>query len=250
MSLTILDAECLARVAGAANALKEEGVAHLLPEVYTDALPDSVRGDLADAWQHLPLDLYLGPGQDYRYRRYGTLHVERKGRGRYDVELGEATPFVQSAELIPMYKGQPRELPPASRHVLTHKALRHLLALDLEIIASSRPSETSSAQVGVHLIRVIARPGHSSAPAPERRHRDGHDYVAMHLVKRDPALRGGESKVYALEATVPFLTTTLSSPLEALVVDDNRVEHDVTPVSTAGESAFRDMLLIDFDRVQ
>jgi hypothetical protein len=100
--------------------------------------------------------------------------------------------------------------------------------------------------VGLHLIRVLADSGRGVAPAPEGRHSDGHAWIAMHLIGRHDCT-GGTSSVYRPGEDVPFLVTTMQEPLDTVIVDDRRVEHEVSPIRAAGPGGRRDILLVDID---
>jgi hypothetical protein len=100
--------------------------------------------------------------------------------------------------------------------------------------------------VGLHLIRVLADGGQGVAPAPEGRHSDGHAWIAMHLMGRHHCT-GGTSSVYRSGEDVPFLVTTMHQTMDTVVVDDRRVEHEVSPILAAGPGGRRDILLVDID---
>jgi len=55
------------------------------------------------------------------------------------------------------------------------------------------------------------------------------------------------SRIYTAGSKVPFLITTMTAALDTVVIDDRRVEHEVTPITTSEETATRDLLLVDFD---
>jgi len=87
---------------------------------------------------------------------------------------------------------------------------------------------------------------HRRKAAPDGRHRDGHWFIAMHLIGIS-ASSGGVSRAYeAPEQAGPVFSDRLSEPGDTLIIDDRRVLHEVSPVSPAGGEGVRDMLLIDF----
>jgi hypothetical protein len=45
----------------------------------------------------------------------------------------------------------------------------------------------------------------------------------------------------------PVMKTTMLNPLDSLIVDDNRVTHEVTPITATGHEGIRDMLLVDLN---
>ncbi|WP_157856517.1 MULTISPECIES: 2OG-Fe dioxygenase family protein [Streptomyces] len=197
-----------------------------------------------DSWLDLPPDPYL-PELPYRYRRFGRVEAVSDGTDWTLSPLPHAS-FQQSAKVIPLYAGEARFFDPIPKSELMSDGMVGLLKTDLDIV--SQAAESRRAYVlGLHMIRVVAEPDRSRLPAPEGRHRDGHDYVAMHLMYRQNC-RGGVSRVYRGRAEQPFLVTTMKDRLDSLIIDDRTVEHEVTPVSSpSAEPGARALLLVDFD---
>jgi hypothetical protein len=88
--------------------------------------------------------------------------------------------------------------------------------------------------------------GLDARPTPEGRHRDGHDYVAMHLIRR-VRCGGGETLIYPRGGAKVLARTTLSDPLDSVLVDDGAVDHEVTPLAVDGGPGYRDVLLVTFE---
>lgn len=190
-----------------------------------------------------PIPIFQTP--PYRYRRFGRVQAVSDGADWIISPLPH-TSFRQAAEIIPLYAGEARLFDPIPESELMSDGMVELLKLDLDIVSQAAGSPKAYA-LGLHMIRVIAEPNRSRLPAPEGRHRDGHDYVAMHLMRREDC-RGGESRVYWGSAEEPFLITTLKDPLESLIIDDRTVEHEVTLVSSPSAGpGVRAVLLVDFD---
>ncbi|MDA3650036.1 2OG-Fe dioxygenase family protein [Saccharopolyspora indica] len=195
---------------------------------------------LRRAWNDLCLDTELADGGTYRYRRYGRLAVEVTEQGVQFAPLPHAT-FRQ--DVIPLWQGKDRSFAPISEEVLLGAGMRALVGLDAQL--ASAVSGRTSWTVGIHLIRVIAPLGAVGKPTPEGRHRDGHLFVGMHLLRRDDC-DGGLSTVYP-ERREP-VSLTLTDPLDSMFVDDNRVMHEVSPTRAAEVvDGIRDMLLVDLN---
>jgi hypothetical protein len=100
----------------------------------------------------------------------------------------------------------------------------------------------------VHQFRIEAQPGKRGLPTPEGLHRDGVDWVLVLLIAREN-IAEGVTTIYDLnkESLGCF---TLISPLDAALVDDNRVYHGVTAVEPIDPSkpAYRDVLVVTFRR--
>src|SRR5204863_496421 len=78
--------------------------------------------------------------------------------------------------------------------------------------------------------RIDDRSGAAGHPRPEGVHRDGVDFVLVLLINRKNIV-SGTTTVYTAEGH-PLGSFTLTDPLDAALVDDNRVAHGVTPVTT------------------
>jgi hypothetical protein len=206
-------------------------------------LPAGDLDRLATGWDRLELDEALFDGGTYRYRRYGRLCAERDSPGHRRFTPLPHAPFWQSAEHIPDYGGQERLFGPIPDETLLGPALLGLVAADLSVVERVT-GHSGRWDVGLHMVRVVAVPGAPGSPTPEGRHRDGHDFVGMHLFRR-AGCAGGESIVYR-EGRAP-VRTTLTERLDSLVVADTRLTHEVTPVVADGRTGVRDMLLVDLN---
>ena len=90
--------------------------------------------------------------------------------------------------------------------------------------------------------------GESGKPTPEGLHRDGVDWVMVLLVRRQNVV-SGETSIHDLQKNL-LGSFTLAEPMEAALVDDDRVYHGVTPVQPidAAADAYRDVLVVTFRR--
>ncbi len=225
-----------------ASQLVERGVCAVVGDEFP-RVPDFDR--FALEWNELPPDPHLESVLCRRNRRYARFNAIRDGDGYALHRLADA-PFTQAREIIPLHQGSPREFAPATP-ALVGTTLGALVQFDLHVMSlASRP--IASSFVGVHFMRVLAAPGKDSSPAPEGRHRDGHDFVAMHLIQRHGCC-GARSRVYAGTAREPTFETELEQPLDALIVDDRRMEHEVGPMTATSAEGHRDMLIVDFENV-
>lgn len=190
------------------------------------------------AWESLPVDTQIDGGGTYRQRRYGRLGVEVDGDEVTFRALPNAT-FRQ--DVIPLWKGKNRVFEPVTEDVLLSAGMRALVGFDARMATAL--SGTTAWEIGVHIVRIVARPGTQGLPTPEGRHRDGHAYVGMHMLRRD-GVTGGLSTVYPNNGG-EVVQTTLLQPLDSMFVDDARVTHEVSPTVPEGDSGVRDMLLVD-----
>ncbi|MEV0163960.1 2OG-Fe dioxygenase family protein [Nonomuraea fuscirosea] len=192
-------------------------------------------------WDDLELDPVLPGGGQYRLRRYGRLLAEAKA-GSYRFTALPHVPFRQDAEHIPDYGGRPRTFAPIPDETLLSPALTSLVAVDLALATTLTPADRWI--VGLHMIRVVAKAGAPGQATPEGRHRDGHDYVGMHLIDRRDC-EGGHSVIY--REGRPTVRHTLATALDSLIVDDDALTHEVTATVSAGPDAVRDTLLVDLN---
>jgi len=99
--------------------------------------------------------------------------------------------------------------------------------------------------VEAHPFRIDTTDG-IGRPTPEGAHRDGVDVVAVLLVDR-VGVKGGETRVF--DATGPAgLRFTLQSPWTTLLLDDERVIHETTPIQPLQAGGHRDTLVLTFRR--
>jgi hypothetical protein len=195
-------------------------------------------------WEDMPPDTELVDGGRYRHRRYGRLQVDTGPDGLRFAALPHAS-FQQDAEHIPLYGGRARTFAPIPERVLLHPAMRAIVSVDLDVVQRVA-ADVPSWVIGLHMVRIVAEPGSLGKPTPEGRHRDGHRYVGMHMMRRTNC-QGGQSLIYANGGAVPDVELTLLTPLDTLIVDDTAIEHEVTPIDGLGITGVRDMLLVDMN---
>jgi hypothetical protein len=192
-------------------------------------------------WDALEPDGELPGGASYRLRRYGRLGAELTAEGVTFTALPHAA-FRQDAGHIPDYAGRERMFSPMPAEVMLAPAITGLVALDLSVV--SRHERATSWIAGLHMVRVVADGESPGLPTPEGRHRDGHDYIGMHLVSRR-GCSGGVSIIYRHDE--PPVELTLASPLDSFIVDDDAITHEVTPIAAVGDKGVRDTLLVDLN---
>ena len=210
--------------------------------VANDLLSDF--NDFRQDWNDLPIDEYLFDGGKYRYRRFGRLS--------FIPELSQLTPlpqrpFFQDRQLNAFAGGVERTFPDLSPRTYDNSFLKELIEYDFRQFPTSVERIGDRWEVGIHQIRIIADVGGRGEPTPEGIHRDGHELLSMHLIRRE-GVSGGESMIYDSNR-VPLDRIILREPLDSIYIDDRRVMHSVTPIHRCipRRRAIRDMLIIDFD---
>lgn len=192
--------------------------------------------ELTPFWSDLPPDDFLKDGGRYRKRRHGSFVVEGEVV-RQVPHRAHWQPLAYNA----LHGGMARwfgELSPAC--VASTGWMRLLRAL------GAQASALKGAQpwfVEAHMFRIDTAGG-IGRPTPEGAHRDGVDFVAVFMVGRHD-IKGGESRVF--EANGPKgQRFTLTQPWSLLLLDDEQVIHESTPIQPTAADAlgWRDTLVI------
>lgn len=211
----VLDATSLARLAG------------LPPGGFDGWLP---------FWEELPPDRHLLDGGRYRRRRHGSFVVEQ---GR--VESVPHRAHWQPVEYNALHGGIERWFDPLPGALVADPAWQTLLRTMAAVADGLRGPRRWF--VEAHPFRIDTAGG-IGRPTPEGAHRDGVDLVAVILVSRHN-VKGGETRVF--DARGPQgVRFTLAEPWSVLLLDDERVIHETTPIQPADPSrpAHRDTLVL------
>jgi len=191
---------------------------------------------LAPSWSELPPDAYLRDGGHYRFRRHACFTVN----GGAVISVPHR-PHWQPVEYNALHGGMERWFEPISAEIVASPTWR-LLLTGLSRGASALNGERTWF-VEAHQFRIDTSDG-IGRPTPEGAHRDGVDLVAVLLVARH-AIKGGETRVF--EANGPHgVRFTMNEPWSALLLDDERVIHETTPIQPLVECGHRDTLVLTF----
>lgn len=192
----------------------------------------------APHWASLPPDQHLRDGGRYRRRRHGC----------FVLEAGQCRPVPhrphwQPVEYNALHGGIERHFEPMPPAWVADPAwARLLLALGgvASVLRGAQPW-----YVEAHPFRIEANDG-IGRPTPEGAHRDGVDLVAVVFVGRHN-VKGGETRVF--DARGPQgVRFTLREPWSVLLLDDERVIHESTPIQPLepAEPSWRDTLVLTF----
>jgi len=189
-------------------------------------------------WSALPPDPHLRDGGKYRRRRHGCCIVE----------AGRVTPVRHRAHWQPveynaLHGGIERWFEPLPPALADDTAWQGLLSGLARAADALRPEPRWF--VESHLFRIDTEGvGGIGRPTPEGAHRDGVDLVGVVLVARHN-VKGGETRVF--DARSPQgMRFTLAEPGSVLLLDDERVIHETTPIQPvdATQPAWRDTLVV------
>ena len=235
----VLDANSLARLAG------------VDPAVFAAWAP---------LWDDLPPDAFLKDGGRYRHRRHGCFVVSAAPVGApASPENGNAvrcsvTPVPHRAHWQPveynaLHGGIERWFEPLAPSLAQSPAWARLLCALAAHSATLRGELPGAAPcyVEAHPFRIDTTDG-IGRPTPEGAHRDGVDLVVVVLVAR-VGIKGGETRVF--DARGPQgQRFTLEQPWSALLLDDERVIHESTPIQPQDSAGggHRDTLVLTFRR--
>ena len=218
--------------------LRERGYAVLSREGLCEqaGVPAAALEGLRATWDDLPPDAYLRDGGRYRSRRHSCFLVE-------DAQVS-AVPHRahwQPVEYNALHGGLERWFEPMTPRVVEQPVWSQLLrGLAACCSALKGPRRW---YVEAHQFRIDTTDG-IGRPTPEGAHRDGVDFVAVVFVGRE-GIKGGETRVF--EAQGPHgIRFTLTEPWSTLLLDDERVIHESTPIQPLDGRGYRDTLVLTF----
>lgn len=221
-----------------ADALRIRGFAVLGPEALcrlAGCKSEQLQA-LVPSWNDLPVDTHLKDGGRYRQRRHSCFVVEDG-----EVKQTPHRAHWQPVEYNALHGGMKRMFEPMAASTVAQPGWRQLLQALADICSSvkgARPWYVEAHQFRIDTAGGIGR------PTPEGAHRDGVDFVAIFLIGRSN-IKGGESRVF--ESDGPNgQRFTLSEPWTLLMLDDERVIHETTPIQPTGDDGHRDTLVLTF----
>ncbi len=140
-----------------------------------------------------------------------------------------------------LHGGIERWFEPIESLVTGQAAWRRLLGALGTLFAQARPAPRW--YIEAHQFRIDTQSG-IGRPTPEGAHRDGVDFVALLLVNRS-RIRGGETRVFQAHAA-SGVRFTMEEPWSLLLLDDERVVHETTPIQPDGGDGVRDTLVLTY----
>jgi len=197
---------------------------------------------LAASWDRLPPDAHLKDGGHYRRRRHACF-IQALAGGILTQTPHRA--HWQPTDYNALHGGFERWFEPVEPAVAAAPAWRELLAGFGKLFAQVRP--VPRWYIEAHQFRIDTASG-VGRPTPEGAHRDGVDFVVVLMVARR-GVKGGETRVF--DANGPDgIRFVMREPLTALLLDDERVIHETTPLFPADDAApgsgLRDTLVLTY----
>jgi hypothetical protein len=222
------------------EALFKAGWAAVTPTQWQTVLgvPSEQMVSLLETWNHLPADTHLRDGGHYRFRRHSCFTLDTATAALTQVPHRA---HWQSVQYNALHGGIERWFEPMQTQVLGAPAWQILISQLGVLLARVKPAPTWF--IEAHQFRVDTTGG-IGRPTPEGAHRDGVDFVAVFMVQRH-GIKGGETRVF--DAHGPNgVRFTLSEPWSLLLLDDERVIHESTPIQPVEAHGWRDTLVVTF----
>lgn len=199
-------------------------------------LPESEgQQQFLELWNNLEADLHMGDHGRYRLRRYGRFCLEGDSLQPLD-----GSSIYQELVDNPLNGGVERTFAPLPSEIQTNPFLNALIRADARLLGLD-PNQSWA--VGVHCVRIVARPAEPGKPTPEGVHRDAEMYTVQHLIERRN-VRGGVFSAYDEERRPTFHWLQLHR--WDTVFFRGTTWHSATPIES-DDYGHRDILLIDFD---
>ncbi len=196
-------------------------------------------GALRGSFEGLVQDRFMGDGGCYRKRRFNRFLLDPQGE---QLSLLEGTSIHQSIEDNSLNGGRTRTFEPLLPEVLENPFLQSLIRFDFRQLTApvDRPWV-----VGVHQVRIEARPGSEGRPTPEGIHLDSEAYTVQHLLARQN-VEGGEFRAYD-QRKKPVFSWLQTEPMDSIFFVGTTY-HSASPIQVErGDFGYRDIFLIDFD---
>ena len=196
----------------------------------------------AASWNSLDLDHYMADGGRYRRRRHAVYAAAEGGA----IVRAAHQPHYQSRDYNTLNGGIARWFEPVDPLVGGGPTMHAILGCSRALF--EQLAGPHGWHVEAHQFRIEARSGEHGRPTPEGVHRDGVDYVLVLLVDRQN-IASGTTTVHRLNGD-ELGAFTLTTPLDAALLDDARVAHGVTPIEPVDPSraAHRDVLVVTWRR--
>jgi hypothetical protein len=200
--------------------------------------PPEALAALPPFWNDLAPDAYLKDGGRYRRRRHSCFVVDGG-----QVQAVPHRAHWQPVEYNALHGGIRRWFVPLDGAMTALPAWNPLL-----VWLAQRADALRGRQpwyVEAHAFRIDTTDG-IGRPTPEGAHRDGVDLVAVFLVDR-VQVRGGETRVFDADGPAGQ-RFTMSEPWTVLLLDDERVIHETTPIQPMQMEGHRDTLVVTLRR--
>lgn len=191
---------------------------------------------LKAGWNNLPPDSFLKDGGHYRRRRHSSF-VADEATLKQVPHRAHYQPLAYNA----LHGGMHRLFEPVEPENVNQPVWSRLLLAIGHVCSHVKTSQPW--YVEAHQFRIDTTDG-IGRPTPEGAHRDGVDFVAILLVDR-VNIKGGESRIFEVDGA-NGKRFTLLEPWTLIILDDQRVIHETTPIQPTAEGGHRDTLVLTY----
>jgi len=221
-----------------AQALRSQGYAVASAETVAEMSKVTLANllNLTQFWEGLPRDPYLKDGGRYRFRRHASYEITGD-----HLNLVPHRAHWQSVDYNALHGGIERWFEPIQATLVNDPAWQSLLLGLAHVLSGLKPAKTWF--VEAHQFRIDTTDG-IGRPTPEGAHRDGVDFVAVFLLDR-VGIKGGETRIFDASGSAG-LRFTLAQPWSVLLMNDERMIHESTPIQPLGDYGYRDTLVLTF----
>jgi hypothetical protein len=192
--------------------------------------------DLSQYWEGLPRDPYLKDGGRYRFRRHASYEIKKN-----TLTLAPHRAHWQPIDYNALHGGIERWFEPMQPDLINDATWQGLLLGLSNLLSGLKPVTTWF--VEAHQFRIDTTDG-IGRPTPEGAHRDGVEFVAVFLLNR-VGIKGGETRIFEAQGSAG-LRFTLTEPWSLLLMNDERMIHESTPIRPLENYGYRDTLVLTF----
>lgn len=199
---------------------------------------------LREDYESLPRDEYLPDNGLYRYRRYDSFSFYPETG---DLTLLPHQDYFQSRDINQVTGGIVRKFAPLTKETAENPFLHELIRFNFANFPITDPQMAKGHwQVDAHQIFVVARVGAEGHPTPEGVHRDGAEFVTVHIAMLDNT-SGGEVSIYD-DNKEHLASFTLKHIFDSYFFNDAILWHGVTPIHSKDgiNPAKRGILTFDY----
>ncbi len=176
-----------------------------------------------------------------RYRSYIKLELFNN-----IMKISEKQSYMQSKEYNNEDGNKIRSFSTLDERIYQNKLLQNILEVDIQIAKLTNEVDfKKKVIIGLHQIRYCSINGVPSYSSPLGFHRDDENLVFIHLLNLSANSIGGDNFISKEKKRINY-GVQLVSPLDTLVVS-KKYFHEVTPISSINNVAFRDILLVNLE---
>jgi hypothetical protein len=147
----------------------------------------------------------------------------------------------QSVDYNALHGGIERWFESIQNQLIDSAAWQSLLLGLGQMLNTLKPVDTWF--VEAHQFRIDTTDG-IGRPTPEGAHRDGVDFVAVFLLER-LGIKGGETRIFDAQGSAG-LRFTLTQPWSLLLMNDEKMIHESTPIQPSENYGYRDTLVLTY----